>query len=213
VSRQAFSDLILGSRFPVTSYISNRLRRAILSCPYAVRTKFAVKALLLAHALVSAFERVNEPEEITFRPTRQLYTRESASALPSGADVFFSMTKRRCIDTETAVVAYSYSPHAEGCEGWGDIFQLEPGTRKPHSARGYNPTAQFMFSMKNHHGCPAKENADMSSAIARPKARVLQSPRFARRRKNGLNRERTLFGAGSVERFYFGSSYRYNILA
>jgi transglutaminase-like putative cysteine protease/tetratricopeptide (TPR) repeat protein len=214
--------ILAAQRFPgyLLIYISNRLRRAILSCPYRRSAlSFAVKALLLCTALVSAFAAGgNEPEENHFSPdAAALYQRESQVPPASGADVLFLDDEETVVfDTEGRAVRSRYFLYKvltqKGAEGWGDISSSWEPWHEEHPilrARVITPdSAVHVLDEKTITDAPAKENADHVFSDRR----VLRAPLPAIAPGSLVEEELVstesapFFGAGSVERFYFGSS-------
>ncbi len=201
-------------------YISNRLRRAILSCPNRRSAlSFAVKALLLCTALVSAFAAGgNEPEENHFLPdAAALYQRVSQVPPAAGADVLFLDDEETVVfDTEGRAVRSRYFLYKvltqKGAEGWGDISSSWEPWHEEHPtlrARVITPdSAVHVLDEKTITDAPAKENADHVFSDRR----VLRAPLPAIAPGSLVEEELVstesapFFGAGSVERFYFGSS-------
>lgn len=201
-------------------YISNRLRRAILSCPYRRSAlSFALEALLLCTALVSAFAAGgNEPEENHFSPdAAALYQRVSQVPPAAGADVLFLDDEETVVfDTEGRAVRSRYFLYKiltqKGAEGWGDISSSWEPWHEEHPilrARVITPdSAVHVLDEKTITDAPARENADHVFSDRR----VLRAPLPAIVPGSLVEEELVstesapFFGAGSVERFYFGSS-------
>ncbi len=202
------------------SYISDRLRRAILSCPYKQSAlSFAVEALLLCTALVSAFAAGgNDLEENHFSlDATALYQRVSQVPTPAGADVLVLEDEETVVfDTEGRAVRSRYFLYKiltqDGAAGWGDISSgWEPWHEEHPSLRARVITpdnAVHVLDATTITDAPAKENADNVFSDRR----VLRAPLPAVApgslvEEELVSTESAPFpGAGTVERFYFGSS-------
>ncbi len=190
-----------------------------MSCPYRSAVSFAVKAFLLCIALVSAFAAGgNEPEENHFSPdAAALYQRVSQVPAAAGADVLFLDDEETVVfDTEGRAVCSRYFLYKiltqKGGEGWGDISSSWEPWHEEHPilrARVITPdSAVHVLDEKTITDAPARENADHVFSDRR----VLRAPLPAIAPGSLVEEELVstesapFFGAGSVERFYFGSS-------
>jgi tetratricopeptide (TPR) repeat protein/transglutaminase-like putative cysteine protease len=180
---------------------------------------FAVEALLLCTALVSAFAaNGKEPEGAHFSAdAAALYQHVSKMALPVGADVlFFDDEETVTFDTAGRVVRSRYYLYEvltqKGAEGWSDISSSwEPWHEERPSLRARVITSDYsvhVLEAKTITDAPAKENADNVFSDRR----VLRAPLPAVAPGSLVEEEQVstettpFFGAGTVERFYVGSS-------
>ncbi len=180
---------------------------------------FAVEALLLCTALVSAFAASgNEPEQTHFSPdAAALYQRVSQATPPPGADVLFLDDEETVVfGTEGRAVRSRYVLYKiltqKGAEGWGDISSSwEPWREERPSIRARVITpdnAVHLLEEKTITDAPAKENQDNVFSDRR----VLRAPLPAVAPGSLVEEEQVstesaaFFGAGTVERFYFGGS-------
>jgi transglutaminase-like putative cysteine protease/tetratricopeptide (TPR) repeat protein len=180
---------------------------------------FAVEAFLLCIAFVSAFASSgNEPEETRFGPdAAALYQRVSQVTPAAGADVLFLEDEETVVfDSEGRANHSRYFLYKiltqKGAEGWGDIaLRWEPWHEQRPTLRARVITADSAvhdLDAKTTTDSPAKENADHVFSDRR----VLRAPLPAIAPGSLVEEELVstesapLFGAGTVERFYFGSS-------
>jgi len=180
---------------------------------------FAVEALLLCTTLVSAFAAGgNELEENHFSPdAAALYQRVSQVPPAAGADVLFLDDEETVVfDTGGRAVRSRYFLYKiltqKGAEGWGDISSSWEPWHEEHPilrARVITPdSAVHALDSKTITDAPAKENVDNVFSDRR----VLRAPLPAIAPGSLVEEELVstesapFFGAGSVERFYFGSS-------
>jgi len=192
-----------------------------LSCPYKRSAlRFAVEVLLLlCTSLVSAIATSgNEPEETHFSPdAAALYQRVSQVPPTAGADVLFLEDEETvAFDTEGRAIRSRYFLYKvltqRGAEGWGDISSSwEPWHEERPILRARVITADsavHALDAKTVTDAPARESADNVFSDRR----VLRAPLPAVApgslvEEELVSTERApFFGAGSVERFYFGSS-------
>ncbi len=180
---------------------------------------FAVEALLLCTALVSPFAaRAGEPEQTHFSADAAgLYQRASQVAPPAGADVIFLDDEETVVfDTEGRTVRSWYFLYKvltqKGAEGWGSVSSSwEPWREERPTIRVRVITpdnAVHVLDEKTITDAPAKESQDNVFSDRR----MLRAPLPAVAPGSLVEEEQTskesapFFGAGSVERFYFGGS-------
>ena len=180
---------------------------------------FAVEALLLCAAFVSAFAAGgSEPEETHFAPdAAALYQRVSQVTPAAGADVLYLEDEETVVfDSEGRAVRSRYFLYKiltqKGAEGWGDIgSRWEPWHEERPTLRARVITSDgtvHILDAKTITDSPAKESADHVFSDRR----VLRAPLPAVAPGSLVEEELVssetapLFGAGTVERFYFGSS-------
>jgi tetratricopeptide (TPR) repeat protein/transglutaminase-like putative cysteine protease len=180
---------------------------------------FAVEVLLLCTVLVSICAASgNRPEETHFSPdAAALYQRVSQVSPPAGADVLF-------LDDEETVVfdAAGRAVHSryflykiltqKGAEGWGDISSYwEPWHEEHPTLRARVITSDGAVHALDGNtvtDSPAKESADHTFSDRR----VMRAPLPAVAPGSLVEEEQVstdrapLFAAGTVERFYVGSS-------
>ncbi len=180
---------------------------------------FAVEALLLCTALVSAFAaNGNEPEETHFSPdAAALYQRVSQVTPAAGSEVLFLNDEESVVfDTEGRAVRSRYYLYKiltqKGAEGWGNVFSSwEPWHEERPSlqARVITPDgAVHVLDANTITDAAAKENEDNvfsdRRALRAPLPAVAPGSLVE---EELVSTERAPFwGAGTVERFYFGSS-------
>ena len=179
----------------------------------------AVKVLLLCTALVSPFAASgSEPEETHFSPdTAALYQRVSQVAPAAGADVLFLDDEETVVfDTAGRAVHSRYFLYKiitqKGAEGWDDISSYwEPWHEERPALRARVITPDGVVHTldgKTVTDSPAKESADHTFSDRR----VMRAPLPAVAPGSLVEEEQIstdsapLFGAGTVERFYMGSS-------
>jgi transglutaminase-like putative cysteine protease/tetratricopeptide (TPR) repeat protein len=146
-----------------------------------------------------------------------LYQRVSQVPIPAGADVLFLDDEETVLfDTEGRTVHSRYFLYKiltqKGAEGWGDIaFRWEPWHEERPTMRARVITtdgAVHNLDPKTITDSPAKESADHVFSDRR----VLRAPLPAVAPGSLVEEELVstesapLFSAGTVERFYFGSS-------
>ncbi len=191
-----------------------------MSCPGKWSAlSFAVEALLLFAALVSACTASdNELEEPHFSAdAASLYQRVSQVPPTAGTDVLFVDEEETVVfDTEGRAVRSRYFLYKiitqKGAAGWGDISSSwEPWHEERPILRARVITADsavHALDATTITDSPAKENADNVFSDRR----VLRAPLPAIAPGSLVEEELVLiesapfFGAGTVERFYFGSS-------
>ncbi len=180
---------------------------------------FAIEVLLLCTALVSAFAASgSEPEETRFSPDAvALYQRVSQVAPAAGADVLFLDDEETVVfDTAGQAVHSRYFLYKiltqKGADGWGDISSYwEPWHEERPTLRARVITSDGAVHALDGNtvtDSPAKESADHTFSDRR----VMRAPLPAVAPGSLVEEEQVstdnapLFGAGTVERFYFGSS-------
>lgn len=180
---------------------------------------FAVKAILLFAALVLPFAaRAGEPEPTHFAADAAgLYQSASQATAPAGADVLMLDDEETVVfDTEGRAVHTRYVLYKvltqKGAENWGDIAaSWEPWHQERPSIRVRVVTgdnAVHVLDEKTITDAPAKESQDNVFSDRR----VLRAPLPAVAPGSLVEEEEIskesapFFGAGSVERFYFGGS-------
>lgn len=191
-----------------------------MSCLYKhVAPGLAVGLLLLCKPLSLALAaRGNDPEEIHFAPdAAALYQRVSQVAIPAGTDVLFVDDEEKVVfDTEGRAVRSRYFLYKiltqKGAEGWGDIScSWEPWHEEHPTLRARVITPDNVVHALDSQtitDAPAKENADNMFSDRR----VLRAPLPAIAPGSLVEEELVstenapFFGAGTVQRFYFGSS-------
>jgi transglutaminase-like putative cysteine protease len=208
------------SRLPSNSVLLVVQGRVIL--PYShsgSALRFGIEVFLLCTGLVSAFAASgNEPEETHFSPdAAALYQRASQVPSTAGADVLFLEEEATVVfDGQGRTVHSRYFLYKiltqRGTEGWGDIsiswgpwHEERPDLR----ARVITPDGTVhTLDAKTITDAPARENADNVFSDRR----VLRAPLPAIAPGSLVEEELVstesapLFAAGTVERFYFGSS-------
>jgi predicted Zn-dependent protease len=191
-----------------------------LSCPYKwYALSFAIKVFLLGAVFVPAFAASgNDPEEPHFAPdAAALYQRVSQVHPTAGADVLFLDDEETVVfDIAGRAIRSRYFLYKvltqKGADGWGDISsRWEPWheERPTLRARVITPDrAVHALDANTITDAPAKENADNVFSDRR----VLRAPLPAIAPGSLVEEELVstesapFFGAGTVERFYFGSS-------
>jgi tetratricopeptide (TPR) repeat protein/transglutaminase-like putative cysteine protease len=191
-----------------------------LSCPYKRSAQsFAFNVFLLCSGLLSGVATGgNELEETHFSPdAAALYQRVSQVSPTAGADVLFLNDEEMVVfDNEGRAVRSRYFLYKiltqRGVEGWGDISSSwEPWheERPILRARVITPdTTIHALDAKTITDAPEKENEDNVFSDRR----VLRAPLPAVAPGSLVEEELVstesapFFGAGTVERFYFGSS-------
>ena len=180
---------------------------------------FAVRALLLYAALLLPFgARAGEPEQAHFSADAAgLYQSASQVPPPAGADVIFVDDEETVVfDTEGRAIRSRYVLYKvltqKGAENWGDIAaSWEPWHEERPSIRVRVITADnavHLLDEKTITDAPAKESQDNVFSDRR----VLRAPLPAVAPGSLVEEEEVskesapFFGAGSVERFYFGGS-------
>ncbi|MFY9645026.1 MAG: DUF3857 domain-containing protein [Terriglobales bacterium] len=174
---------------------------------------------LLGATFVPAFAvSGNEPEETHFAPdAAALYQRVSQLAPAAGADVLFLEDEETVVfDSEGRAIHSRYFLYKiltqKGAEGWDDIAsRWEPWHEERPTMRARVITtdgAVHNLDPKTITDSPAKESADHVFSDRR----VLRAPLPAVAAGSLVEEELVstesapLFSAGTVERFYFGSS-------
>ena len=196
------------------------MRRAIGSWSYHRSTlSVAAEALLLCTLLASpSLAKGHEPPEDHFSAdAAALYQRVSQVTPAAGADVLFLDDEETVVfDTEGRAVRSRYFLYKiltqKGAEGWGAISSSwEPWHVERPSMRARVITADnavHLLDEKTITDAPAEETQDNVFSDRR----VLRAPLPAVAPGSLVEEELTskesapLFGAGSVERFYFGAS-------
>jgi tetratricopeptide (TPR) repeat protein len=159
-----------------------------------------------------------DPSETRFSPdTAALYQRVSQVTPPAGADVLFVDDEETVVfDGEGRAVRTRYFLYKiltqKGASGWGDIASSwEPWHEERPGLRVRVITSDnvvHLLDEKTISDAPAKESQDNVFSDRR----VLRAPLPAVAPGSLVEEEQTsketapFFGAGSVERFYFGSS-------
>jgi transglutaminase-like putative cysteine protease/tetratricopeptide (TPR) repeat protein len=179
----------------------------------------AVEVLLLCTALVSTCAASgNGPEETHFSPdAAALYQRVSQVTPAAGADVLFLDDEETVVfDTAGRAVHSRYFLYKiltqKGAEGWGDISSYwEPWHEERPTLQARVITADGAVHALDPNtvtDSPAKESADYTFSDRR----VMRAPLPAVAPGSLVEQEQVstdsapLFGAGTVERFYLGSS-------
>jgi tetratricopeptide (TPR) repeat protein/transglutaminase-like putative cysteine protease len=180
---------------------------------------FALEVFLLCTALVSAFAASgSEPEEAHFSPdAAALYQRVSQVAPAAGADVLFLDDEETVVfDSAGRAVHSRYFLYKiltqKGTEGWGDVSSYwEPWHEERPTLQARVITADGAVHALDPNtvtDSPAKESADYTFSDRR----VMRAPLPAVAPGSLVEQEQVstdsapLFGAGTVERFYLGSS-------
>ncbi len=189
-------------------------------CPYKRSAlSFAVEVLLLCTALVSTCAASgNGPEETHFSPdAAALYQRVSQVAPAGSADVLFLEDEETVVfDTAGRAVHSRYFLYKilteKGADGWGDISSYwEPWHEERPTLQARVITADgavHALDGKTVTDSPAKESADHTFSDRR----VMRAPLPAVAPGALVEEElistdsAPLLGAGTVERFYLGSS-------
>ena len=179
---------------------------------------FAVQALLSTVVVATSVVGADEPEVAHFLANAgTLYRRSSLVAPPAGADVLVLDDEETLVfDTDGKVARSRYFLYKvltqRGAEGWGDISSTwEPWHQTRPSLRARvitSDNAVHLLDANTITDAPAKENADNVFSDRR----VMRAPLPAVAQGSLIEEEQVstesapFFGAGTVERFYFGGS-------
>lgn len=180
---------------------------------------FAVEALLLYAAFVPACSASdNKPEETRFAPdAAALYQRVSQVPSTAGADVLFLDNEETVVfDAGGRAVRTRYFLYKvltqKGAEGWGDIsISWQPWHEDHPILRARVITADSVvhdLDAKTITDAPAKESEDHVFSDRRVQRAPLPAvaPGSLVEEELVSTESAPFFGAGTVERFYFGSS-------
>jgi predicted Zn-dependent protease len=191
-----------------------------LSCPGGRSAlSFVVKVLLLCTLFVSALAAIGTaPEEAHFPADAvAFYQRVSRVAAPAGADAIILNDEETFVfDAQGRVVRSRYVVYKvltqEGAEGWDDIaLSWEPWHEERPTLRARVITsdgAVHLLDVNTITDAPAKETENHVFS----NRRVMRAPLPAIAPGSVVEEETTsqetapFFGAGTVERFYFGAS-------